>query len=119
MNIRRVVPNITTNLVNESIKFYTDLFGFQIAMEMDWIVTLASPSNPIVQISLIHGENSGFIQMPLSLSIEVDDVDAVHAKAAMLDIDIVYPLKNESWGVRRFHVKDPNGIVINVLSHIK
>ena len=31
---------------------------------------------------------------------------------------LVYPLTNEPWGVRRFFVTDPNGIVINVMSHI-
>jgi uncharacterized glyoxalase superfamily protein PhnB len=44
-------------------------------------------------------------------------VDAVHAKAVELDLPIVYPLTNEPWGVRRFFVKDPNGLIINVLSH--
>ena len=119
MIIRRVVANISTNLLKESIKFYTELFGFQVAMDMDWIVTLAFPSNPIVQISLIRGEQLAKEQIPVSLSIEVDDVDAVHSKAVTLYNNIVYPLTNESWGVRRFHVKDPNGIIINVMSHIK
>ena len=79
MIIRRVVANISTNLLKESIKFYTELFGFQVAMDMDWIVTLAFPSNPIVQISLIRGEQLAKEQIPVSLSIEVDDVDAVHS----------------------------------------
>jgi hypothetical protein len=26
-------------------------------------------------------------------------------------------LTDEPWGVRRFFVKDPNGVVVNVLSH--
>ena len=30
---------------------------------------------------------------------------------------IVYPLRDEPWGVRRFEVEDPNGVVINVMSH--
>ncbi|MGA2287514.1 MAG: VOC family protein, partial [Bradyrhizobium sp.] len=30
---------------------------------------------------------------------------------------IVYPLTDEPWGVRRFFVRDPNGAVINVVSH--
>ena len=30
---------------------------------------------------------------------------------------IVYPLTDEPWGVRRFFVREPNGKVINVLSH--
>ena len=56
---------------------------------------------------------------PLSLTIEVADVGAVHAKAVARDVQIVYPLTNEPWGVRRFHVTDPKGMAINVMSHIK
>jgi len=29
----------------------------------------------------------------------------------------VYPLTEESWGLRRFFVRDPDGNVINVTSH--
>jgi uncharacterized glyoxalase superfamily protein PhnB len=55
----------------------------------------------------------------VSLSIEVADVDAVHSKAVAHGVEIVYPLTTEPWGVRRFHVADPNGVVINVLTHQK
>jgi uncharacterized glyoxalase superfamily protein PhnB len=48
-----------------------------------------------------------------------EDVDAVHAKAVTLGLRIVYPLTDEPWGVRRFFVTDPNGVIINVLSHHK
>jgi uncharacterized glyoxalase superfamily protein PhnB len=50
--------------------------------------------------------------------LEVEDVDAVHAKAIELGLPVVYPLTNEPWGVRRFFVTDPNGVVVNVMSHI-
>jgi uncharacterized glyoxalase superfamily protein PhnB len=43
----------------------------------------------------------------------------VHAKAVTLGLHIVYPLTDEPWGVRRFFVTDPNGIIINLLSHRK
>src|SRR6266436_2766849 len=115
MTIRRVVPNITSEKVEESRKFYTDFLGFQVAMDMDWIVTLASPSNPTAQISLLCGSGSAPPQAQVSLSIEVADVDAVHAKAVEFGLPIVYPLTTEPWGVRRFHVADPNGMVINVM----
>jgi uncharacterized glyoxalase superfamily protein PhnB len=52
-----------------------------------------------------------------SMTIEVTDVDAIHAKAIERGIEIVYPLTDEPWGVRRFFVVDPNGMVINVMSH--
>jgi uncharacterized glyoxalase superfamily protein PhnB len=52
------------------------------------------------------------------ISIEVDDVDAIHADAVRRGLEIVYPLTDEPWGVRRFFVRDPDGTVINVASHI-
>ena len=30
---------------------------------------------------------------------------------------IVYPLTDEPWGVRRFFTRDPQGLVINIVSH--
>ena len=51
------------------------------------------------------------------LSIEVDDVDAVHSKAQQLGLEIVYDITNEPWGVRRFYVRDPFGTIVNILAH--
>ena len=31
--------------------------------------------------------------------------------------EIVHPVTTEPWGVRRFFVRDPDGNVVNVLSH--
>jgi catechol 2,3-dioxygenase-like lactoylglutathione lyase family enzyme len=36
-----------------------------------------------------------------------------------LGLPIVYPVTDEPWGVRRFFVADPNGVIINILSHRK
>ena len=88
-------------------------------MDMDWIVTLVSPSNPTAQVSLVRGPAPATPSAHLSLSVEVADVDAAHTKALACGVPIVYPLTTEPWGVRRFHVTDPNGIVINVMSHHK
>jgi len=51
------------------------------------------------------------------MSIEVADVDAVHAQAVRRGDDVIYPLTDEPWGVRRFFVRDPSGVVVNVLGH--
>ena len=103
--------------MDESRKFYTQFLGFELAMDMGWIVTLASPNNPTAQITLLRGPVSAAPHP--DLSIEVADVDTVHAKAIALGLQIVYPLTDEPWGVRRFFVTDPNGVVINVVSHRK
>lgn len=103
---------------NDPEHVYTDFLGLEVAMDMEWIVTLVSPSNPTAQLSLLRGPTPAGTGQS-SLSIEVADVEAVHARAAACGVHIIYPLTQEPWGVRRFHVADPNGIVINVLSHQK
>lgn len=45
------------------------------------------------------------------------DVDETYADALERGIEIVYPLTDEPWGVRRFFAIDPNDAVINVVSH--
>ena len=84
-------------------------------MDMGWIVTLASPANRGAQISLF-GRDAEDGRDPF-VSIEVDDVDAAHARAVELGHEVVYPLRDEDWGVRRFMLRDPGGRVVNVLSH--
>lgn len=43
----------------------------------------------------------------------------MYEKAKLLNYEIPYPITNEPWGVRRFFVKDPNGVTINVMSHFQ
>ena len=117
MRIRRIVPNIGTDRMEESQMFYVKLLGLRVAMDMGWIATLVSPSNATAQISLAKGPTAQ--SAPVTLSIEVEEVDVIHTKALALGIPIIYPLTDEPWGVRRFGVTDPNGVVINIMAHHK
>lgn len=116
MTIRRVVPDITSKEMEGSRRFYTEFLGFSIGMDMGWIMTFVSPANPTAQLTVVAEQP---VPHSPSVSIEVDDIDAVHAKALTQGIPIVYPLTTEPWGVRRFFVIDPNGVVINIMSHLK
>jgi catechol 2,3-dioxygenase-like lactoylglutathione lyase family enzyme len=113
MTIRRATPDIRTTDLAASRDFYR-LLGFQEAMDLGWVVTMASPSNPTAQVLLI-GPDAERLQP--DMSVEVDDVDAVHAEVLAAGADIVYPLRDEPWGVRRFFVRDPSGTIVNVVSH--
>ena len=84
-------------------------------MDLGWIVTYAAPDNPQAQISLMR-EDASASTTP-DASIEVDDVDAAYRAAQRLGHEIVHPLTDEPWGGRRFFVRDPNGKVLNILSH--
>jgi catechol 2,3-dioxygenase-like lactoylglutathione lyase family enzyme len=115
MTIRRIVPLIEAADPAASRAFYVDVLGLEVAMDMGWIVTFASPSNATAQVSVMRGSGESAAQP--DISIEVSDVDACHARAMSQGCTIVYPLTDEPWGVRRFFVREPNGRVINVLSH--
>jgi catechol 2,3-dioxygenase-like lactoylglutathione lyase family enzyme len=115
VSIRRAVPDFATERMEESREFYVGLLGFEVAMDMDWVVTLVSPDNATAQIILMTNDATAPVHP--DVSIEVSDVDAVHAEAQRRGEEIVHPLTDEPWGVRRFFVRDPNGKVVNVLSH--
>lgn len=95
--------------------FYAEVLGLEVVMDLGWIITFAAPDNPAAQISLMSKDASAPVQP--DVSIEVDDVDVAHATAQRLGCEIVHPLTDETWGVRRFFVREPNGKVLNILSH--
>ena len=115
MTVRRVVANVAADDAGEVAAFYADLFGLEVAMDFGWIVTLVSGETTTVQMSVASEGGSG-TPVP-DISIEVDDVDAVHARAEARGVEIVYALTDEPWGVRRFYLRDPAGKLVNVLSH--
>ncbi|WP_331772110.1 VOC family protein (plasmid) [Embleya sp. NBC_00888] len=116
MSIRRVMPDIPSQAMAESRDFY-GLLGFEEVMNHGWVMTLASSSNPTAQITFMTHDKTAPV-VP-DVSVEVDDVDAVHAAVRASGAEIVHPLQDEEWGVRRFFVRDPNGRVVNVLTHRK
>ncbi|MBF6330921.1 VOC family protein [Nocardia transvalensis] len=113
MTIRRVVPDHRTADMERARDFYRRL-GFEEVMDLGWVVTLASPSNPTAQVILFDANAD---EPQPDMSVEVDDVDAVHATMAESGAEIVYTLRDEPWGVRRFFVRDPDGTIVNVVSH--
>ena len=115
MSIKRIVPDITSERMDESRAFYSDFLGLSLAMDMGWIMTFVSQANPTAQITVLQ-KMPAAVPSP-NVSIEVEDVDVAHARAVALGVKIVYPLTDEPWGVRRFFVVDPNGTVLNILSH--
>ena len=115
MGVRRVVPDLATTSLDVAKAFYADVLGLQPVMDHGWIVTLADPERPGVQVSLMTHDATASVTP--DVSIQVDDVDACHAAAVDAGAEVIHPLTDEPWGVRRFFVRDPDGHIINVLSH--
>ena len=117
MNIKRIVPNISSTRFEESKRFYRGLLGLRLAMEMDWIMTFVSESNPSAQITIVRNTEANTQNSCVTITIEVSDVDEIYVKANSSEFEITYPLTDEPWGVRRFFVKDPNEVIVNVMAH--
>lgn len=117
MSVQRIVANIAADSVPEVQRFYADLFGLDVLMDLGWVVTLGSGETAVTQMSILSEGGSG-APVP-DLSIEVDDVDAVYARAKEIGCQVVHDLRDEPWGVRRFFIADPTGKLLNVLSHLR
>jgi hypothetical protein len=113
MTIKRAVPNIRSDRPGETRDFFVELLGFEEVMDLGWVLTVASPTNPSAQISVVSNDDP----CAPGMSVEVEDVDAVHARAVERGLEVVYPLRDEEWGVRRFMLREPSGTVVNVVSH--
>lgn len=115
MAVKRIVSNITATDTKDANAFYGDFLGLDIAMDLGWIVTWCSTESVPVQISIATEGGAG-APVP-DLSIEVDNVDEMFASAVSGGFEILYPVTDEPWGVRRFYVRDPFGKIVNILAH--
>jgi catechol 2,3-dioxygenase-like lactoylglutathione lyase family enzyme len=114
MTVKWIKPNILSDSFAESRAFYTGVIGLDEGNGLDWILFFGGDIRE-VQLSVMKLDIAAHIHPDVSM--EVDDVDAVHDRAVAAGADIVYPLTDEDWGIRRFFVRDPNGAVINVTQH--
>jgi catechol 2,3-dioxygenase-like lactoylglutathione lyase family enzyme len=115
LKVHRIVANVETADPALAEKFYKDVLGLELLMDMDWIRTYGSKAKTPVQISFMSEGGSG-TPVP-DLSIEVDDLDTAISNCKERGFRIEYGPVVEPWGVRRFFVRDPFGRLINVLSH--
>jgi catechol 2,3-dioxygenase-like lactoylglutathione lyase family enzyme len=113
VTVSRAVPNIKSDRPTETRDFFVDLLGFEVAMDIGWVVTVASPANRSAQVTIISSDDPA----APGISVEVADVDAVHARAVEQGLEIAYSLRDEDWGVRRFMLREPSGTLVNVVSH--
>lgn len=115
MSVKRIVANIATDCPGDADSFYGDILGLVKVMDQGWISTFATAPGSPQQVSFASGGGSG-TGVP-DLSIEVDDLDGLYQRMVEAGLKIEYGPVREPWGVRRFHVRDPFGRLLNILSH--
>ena len=116
-------PVLTTTKLAECRNFYTQYFGFSVVFEADWYIHLASETG--IQLGFLqpnHPTQPDFLQAAyvgsgLIYSFEVNDVDQEYEKLKKSEIPILLQVRTEKWGQRHFMIKDPSGMVIDVVQH--
>lgn len=116
---------IVTSKIKETKDFYVNTFGFGVTFENELYLLLHTP-NKEAEISFLLPNHKS--QHPLFrpafggngvyLTIEVENVDKEYQRIAEKKIPIQLELKDEPWGDRHFVVVDPNGIGIDIVTHI-
>jgi catechol 2,3-dioxygenase-like lactoylglutathione lyase family enzyme len=82
---------------------------------LGWVARYRSPSGE-ASVQLVTGDATAPHDSVISVHVGAS-VDEAYAEAKRRGYEIVHPLTEEAWGVRRFFVRAPDGNVINMVSH--
>lgn len=122
--ITGIFPTTCAADVAASRDFYVDHLGFEVVFDSGWYVQLEAPAGHRPQLGIVQRDHpsvpEGFRRAPAGVlvSIEVDDVDGVHARAVAAGLPIALELRSEAFGQRHFMTVDPDGILVDVITPI-
>jgi uncharacterized glyoxalase superfamily protein PhnB len=118
-------PVLMTDHVETTACFYERHFHFSRQFSNDWYVHLQSMDDPAVNLAILDGDHAsipmcarGGRSSGLLLNFEVPDVDSEYARAQAEGLDVQLTLRDEAFGQRHFIVRDPNGVLIDVIQPI-
>jgi len=101
--------------------FLTTHFGFRTEMSADGFVSLARDDAGMNVVFLRRGmemlpeDQRDDHACGTILAFVVDDLDGELARLQAEGVQITMPLRAEEWGERAFQVRDPNGVIIELL----
>jgi catechol 2,3-dioxygenase-like lactoylglutathione lyase family enzyme len=96
--------------------FYTDYLGLSVeGFNLGWVAHYRSPDGN-ASVQLVTRDATASQDSVISVHVGAG-VDEAYEEAKRRGYEIVHPLTEEPWGVRRFFVRAPDGNVINMVSH--
>ncbi len=117
MAVRRITPYLQASDFDAVRDFYGGLLGLEEGGFGGEHVGFRSSAAPDAQV--VAGRVGAEDPAP-QLGVDVgtpDAVDAAHAEARRRGFEVLYGPVEEPWGIRRFFVRDPTGVVVSVLAH--
>jgi predicted enzyme related to lactoylglutathione lyase len=115
MRVVEIIPDLHVEDIARAREFYAEYLGLSTEeFNMGWVARYTSPQSGA---SLQIVTRDAVAPADPVVSVKVDDVDAAYEEAQRLGYEIVHPLQDEPWGVRRFFVRAPDGNVLNIVRH--
>jgi predicted enzyme related to lactoylglutathione lyase len=115
MRAKKIMANLPVSDIEAAKAFYTGFLGLSTEeFNMGWVARYTSPDTGASVQLVTRDATSAHDSV---ISIQVDDVENAYAEASQRGFAIVHPLTTETWGVRRFLVRAPDGNVVNIVHH--
>ena len=121
MKIIASAVSLNVDDVAASAGFLTAHFGFRAEMSADGFVSLARDDTGMNVVFLrrgmqmLPGDQRDDHAAGLILAFEVDNLEGELTRLQSEGVAITMPLRSEEWGERAFQVRDPNGVIIELL----
>ena len=116
MRVSGVVPNLRVVDIAAARNFYMEYLGLSVeGFNLGWVAHYQSPDGQ-AHVQLVTGDAEAPQDAVISVHVG-SGVEEAYEEAKRRGFEIVYPLTQEPWGLRRFFVRAPDGNVINVTSH--
>ena len=115
-DVERVIPNLVVSNLHDASHAHSTVLGMDIILDHGFMRALGEVDGP--QLNLIAEATPA--PRP-DATVFVADVNAAYRRAedaSAHGIDVVYPLTDEKFGVRRFFYRDADGNVISVAAHL-
>jgi catechol 2,3-dioxygenase-like lactoylglutathione lyase family enzyme len=118
MRVSGVVANLSVDDIAAARDFYTDYLGLSVeGFNLGWVAHYQSPDGE-AHVQLVTRDAKAPKDSVISVHVG-SGVEDAYEEAKRRGFEIVYPLTEEPWGLRRFFVRAPDGNVINITSHTK
>jgi catechol 2,3-dioxygenase-like lactoylglutathione lyase family enzyme len=115
MRATAIVANLRVADIEAAKGFYIDYLGLGTEeFNLGWVARYTAADTG-ANVQLVTGDSTA--SEDSVISVHTDDVDGAYQEALRLGYEIVHPISDEAWGVRRFFVRAPDGNVLNIVRH--
>ena len=125
MRVTSSAVSLTVDDVEASTAFFVDHLGYRARMAADGFASLGRDDDAVNLVLLRRGievlpedyrdqHAAGVI-----VALVVADLEAELARLQAEGVTVTLPLQEEEWGERLFQVKDPNGVVVELVEWVE